>query len=447
MTDGKFDAELIEFICQENNKAPTLMVGKRGSRPAAPCPDIWMRWRRGYAQRPIGYLNPVHVGCSTLSATTKTDAVHYPFTGSVFGLAIAPDGSLLETDAGAGIRNQEDGFSQVAQLPGVTAVSPIGRGDMFAITSRDFGGEGFYRVSRGSTREIADLFAFELRVNPDGNPVAPPPAAGPSNPFDVEALSGGHVLVADAAGNSLLIVDQKATSIGSPRCRMKWCPRPTPRPSSAAQAPMRRSAIYQHRYRHNQWLPAWPSGQMAPTTWASSKGSPRRRANRGSENRFGARHAVCGTSPACRVVADGFTSIVDLEFGPDGTLYVVELDEESWLAMQNGKGTGGSLACNSSGWVCTQIATGKPMLSAVAVGGDGTKFIVTNALIPATGHQRTALDTPSRALMVGMEGISRPSARTSTSSRRSGSCRRRSGSPLHRVLTRSTRTDGPYTCR
>jgi hypothetical protein len=28
MMDGKFDAELIEFICQENNKAPQLMVGK-----------------------------------------------------------------------------------------------------------------------------------------------------------------------------------------------------------------------------------------------------------------------------------------------------------------------------------------------------------------------------------------------------------------------------------
>jgi hypothetical protein len=28
MTDGKFDAELIEFICQENNQAPRLMVGK-----------------------------------------------------------------------------------------------------------------------------------------------------------------------------------------------------------------------------------------------------------------------------------------------------------------------------------------------------------------------------------------------------------------------------------
>ena len=28
MTDGTFDAELIEFICQENNQAPRLMVGK-----------------------------------------------------------------------------------------------------------------------------------------------------------------------------------------------------------------------------------------------------------------------------------------------------------------------------------------------------------------------------------------------------------------------------------
>jgi hypothetical protein len=28
MTDGRLDADLIEFVCQENNKAPQLMVGK-----------------------------------------------------------------------------------------------------------------------------------------------------------------------------------------------------------------------------------------------------------------------------------------------------------------------------------------------------------------------------------------------------------------------------------
>ena len=119
----------------------------------------------GYSLRTLFMLAVLLV----VAATTKTDAVHYPFTGPVFGLAIAPDGSLLATDAGAGIFEiRKGGFSQVAQLPGVTAVSPIGRGDMFAITSHDFGGEGkLYRVSRGSTREIADLLAFELRVNPD----------------------------------------------------------------------------------------------------------------------------------------------------------------------------------------------------------------------------------------------------------------------------------------
>jgi len=323
-----------------------------------------------------------------VAAATKTDAVHYPFTGPVFGLAIAPDGSLLATDAGAGIfeiRRSE--FAQVAQLPGVTAVSAIGRGDMFAITSRDFGGEGkLYRVSRGSTREIADLFEFELRVNPDGNPIAPPPAPGPSNPFDVEALSGGQVLVADAAGNSLLIVDQKGevdwiatlpnevvstanakAIFGCPGSNAPQCNLPAQIPAQAVATSV---AIGPDGAYYMGELKGFPAPKGESRIWRVEPG---------------ARHAVCGTSPACRVVADGFTSVVDLEFGSDGTLYVVELDEESWLAMQNGKGTGGSLnACNSSTWVCTQVATGKPMLSAVAVGGDGTKFIVTNALIPAT---------------------------------------------------------------
>jgi hypothetical protein len=256
----------------------------------------------------------------------------------VFGLAITPDGSLLATDGGAGIFEiRKDGFSQVAQLPGVTAVSPIGRGDMFAITSRDFGGEGkLYRVSRGSTREIADLFAFELRVNPDGNPIAPPP--NPSNPFDVEALSGGHVLVADAAGNSLLIVDQRGdvdwiatlpnevvstanakVIFGCPGSNAPQCNLPSQLPAQGVATSV---AVGPDGAYYMGELKGFPAPKGESRVWRIEPS---------------ARHAVCGTSPACRVVADGFTSIVDLEFGPNGTLYVVELDEESWLAMQNGK--------------------------------------------------------------------------------------------------------------
>lgn len=68
----------------------------------------------GYSRQSLFILAVVLV----VAATTRTDAVQFPFTGPVFGLAIAPDGSLLATDAGAGIFEiRTDAFSQVAQLP------------------------------------------------------------------------------------------------------------------------------------------------------------------------------------------------------------------------------------------------------------------------------------------------------------------------------------------
>ena len=35
---------------------------------------------------------------------------------------------------------------------------------------------------------------------------------------------------------------------------------------------------------------------------------------------------------------DGFTSIIDLAFGPDGRLNVAQIDDASWLAMEIGAG-------------------------------------------------------------------------------------------------------------
>ena len=322
-----------------------------------------------------------------VAAAATTYADHYPFTGPVFGLNLAPDGSLLVADTGAGIFEIRKGqFSQVAQLPGVTDVASIGRGDMFAITSDGFGGEGkLYRVSRGSVREIANLLEFELRVNPDGNPVAPPPGPSPSNPFDVEVLTGGRALVADAAGNSLLIVDQRGNVdwiatlpnelvptanakkiFGCPASGVPQCNLP---PMIPAQPVATSIAIGPDGAYYMGELKGFPAPKGESRVWRIEPGS---------------RHAVCGSSPACQVVADGFTSIIDLTFGPDGTLYVIELDEESWLGMENGQGTGGSVnACNSSTWVCTQVATGLPMLSSAVVDGKGTVFVVTNALVPA----------------------------------------------------------------
>ena len=148
---------------------------------------------------------PITVSDGNRFASLADGVPSFVFTTPLFGLDVAPDGSLLVADAGAGIVELRKGAgSIVAQIPGVTDIASIGRGDMFAVTG---GGESdsarkLYRISRGGTRELADLGAFEADVNPDGGEID-------SNPFDVAALTGGQALVADAGGNDLLIVDQR----------------------------------------------------------------------------------------------------------------------------------------------------------------------------------------------------------------------------------------------
>jgi hypothetical protein len=312
-------------------------------------------------------------------ATVRVAGLPYPFVTPVFGLATAPDGSLLAADAGSGIFEIRGGnFAQVAQLPGVTDVAPIGRGVMFAVTSLGFGGEGkLYRVSRGSTREIADIEEFEARVNPDGGIIE-------SNPFDVAVLTGGSALVADAAGNALLIVDSRGRIdwvatlpnelvstanwkliFGCPGSGVAECDLP---PQLPAQPVATSVAIGPDGAYYVGELKGFPAPIGESRVWRIEAGT---------------RHAVCGSSPACQVVADGFTSIIDLTFGPDGTLYVVELDEASWRAIEAGLGVGGSVnACNSTTWSCSQVATGLFMVTSATVGRNGTVSVVTNALIP-----------------------------------------------------------------
>jgi hypothetical protein len=108
----------------------------------------------------------------------------------------------------------------------------------------------------------------------------------------------------------------------------------------------------------------------------------------------GTLHADCGSSPACTVVADGFTSIVDLNFGPDGTLYVVEIDEASALAVEleaffgiPGLAQGGTVnACDLSAGSCSVLATGLPIPLAVAVDKTGQVYAAVAALIPGAAQ-------------------------------------------------------------
>jgi hypothetical protein len=98
-----------------------------------------------------------------------------------------------------------------------------------------------------------------------------------------------------------------------------------------------------------------------------------------------ARNVECGIDPACTVVADGFTSIVDINFGPDGMLRVVEIDEASWLAVELSPDVmlGGTInACDLTTDTCTEEATDLTIPIAVAVKDNGKVYAAVSALIP-----------------------------------------------------------------
>jgi hypothetical protein len=306
--------------------------------------------------------------------TTDTDALalrggsappapqSFTLGAPLFGLNAGPHGGLLASVASAGVIGIAGHSTQtLAALPGVSDAASTAYGRIFAITG---GSEDpsqilptsrkLFRIVQGETREVADLNAFEEEVNPDGfwhtgN------GAVLSNPFDLALLSGGRVLVADAAANDVLIV--------KPNGDVDWVAvltpvtpgGPEPVPTSVAVGPD--GAYYVGE------LTGFPGPRGLSRVWRIKRGN---------------RHVVCPSS-ACTLVADGFTSIIDLAFGDDGRLYVVEFDEAGWLAIEPAFARteeGGTLnACNVWTGACTEIARGLALPTSIAVDKHGTLWI------------------------------------------------------------------------
>src|SRR5262245_53267436 len=309
----------------------------------------------------------------------------YDFIPPSFGLATAPDGSLLVANGGAGIVELRKGAGTLlVDLPGVADVAPIGRSSMFAITSigdpateQPDSAWGAYLVADGAATKIADLLDFEKAHNPDGNLS---PGGIDSNPFDIEAINGRSALVADAGGNDVLVVDrsgavdwvaalpQEVVSTSHVKSLL-GCPTPPPGGEFICDLP-----------------PAMPAQPVATSVAVGPDGAYYVGELKGfpgplSESRIwrieaGSRHVLCGTDPGCTLIFDGgFTSIVDLAFGPDGTLYVTEIDEASFFAIElgflfgvPGLMQGGTVdACDIDARTCTELATDLTIPIATAV--------------------------------------------------------------------------------
>jgi hypothetical protein len=321
------------------------------------------RFTIGFVASLVGMALLLAPSAGAEPAARKGPAVD--FTTPLFGMDAGVK-RVFVADAGSGIvRVKGNARRLVVPLPGVADVALVKGKSMLAVTGAP--DSMLYRIRDYVAEPLADLGAYEAKVNPDGGEVD-------SNPFAVAKLPGGRALVADAGGNSVLIVERDGTInwVATLPHRMTstkhakelaGCPEPAdPEFDFVCELPARipaegvaTSVAVGPVGLDNAWyvgeLRGFPATPGTSRIWRIEPGT--RRAN-------------CGESPRCTVFADGFTSIVDLDLARDRSLHVVEFDEASWLAVEIGQATKGSIdACNLRTGRCPRV-TRLVMPSAVA---------------------------------------------------------------------------------
>jgi hypothetical protein len=347
------------------------------------------------------------LAASAAAVATGTSGVD-GLAGPLFGLTAGRPNELLVADSSIGIIPIRNGrVGRPIPLPGATDVSLADGNTLWALTgaigappagAQNDTGQGLHLISQGRVTKVANLFQFEASANPH---TAPPPNAPDSNPYDVQALSRNAALVVDAGGNDLLRIDRwgnikllavfpdevvpTANIKALAECPAPDAPPPPPGspppppfcalpPAIPAQAVPTSIAIGRDGYIYVGELKGFPAPAGESNVW---RVSPK------------ANGAQCGASPDCVKVFDGgFTSIIDLAFGPDGLLYVTELDEGSWAAIEIfGTPAGGTIsACNVKRGVCREVAGDLPQPTAIAFDHKGALWATQRSLEPGEGE-------------------------------------------------------------
>jgi hypothetical protein len=369
-----------------------------------------MRLIRPGTRGPRRVAAAIIAGLLAMAPSMAAASDGFSFDGAiVFDIAAAPGGSILVADAYTGviheIRNGESApFASVpvpdtgAAPSGVNGLASIGRGNFFATTGGGdlAAGAKLWRVSPGGARMVADIEAFEVAHDPDATvgpawkdprcEAVPPFSAGPqSNPYHLAALSGGEALVADAAGNSLL----SARTSGQIEVVAVFTPPVAGGGASTDPGDwMTLFALPDGTDCHVQPVPTsvaiGPDGAyyVAELTGATVALADAPGLSRVWRIDPGARNVTC-PSAACQVVVGGLTSVIDIEFGPDGGLYAVEWDANGWLAALSGFGIGGTVKrCDVSTGGCALVSGGLALPGAIAFDASGTAWIVENTFAP-----------------------------------------------------------------
>ena len=343
----------------------------------------------------------------------------YAFSGPVFDIAAAPDGSILvgETVFGAIFPTGGESISTIKEIRGgsvqdviqittmagspINGLDAVGRRSLFATSGALDAATGghLWHVTQGRARMVADLGAFERAHDPDAfagdrwktQACEPAPyTAGPqSNPYHLTALSGSTALVADAAGNTLL----RATISGA----VDWVAIFNP-PLDESGEWMVAFPLDDDTDCYVQPVPtsvaigpdgAYYVGELTGITAANLRGEASTGLSRVWRIEPGAMNVVC-PSASCRVALSGLTAVIDVAFGPDGMLYVLEYDENGWLAPFDPRIplVGGTLnRCDVRSGACHEIAGDLMMPGAITFDKRGDLWMLENNLFAPTARR------------------------------------------------------------
>jgi hypothetical protein len=300
----------------------------------------------GTASADCGVMSDGQTRCSANTASiTKIDLESAAVTRVVTHLPslIAPDGTA---NGGSGVQDVAflglgNGYITVG-----LGLDPMLRADHFGDAGAHYGRLGRFGPS-GKFRLNEDLAGYEADNNPDG-------FVPDSNPYGLLALPG-RVIVADAGGNDLLQV--AANGEISTLAVFDRIPRPGPGPTSVQAVPTT--------------VALGPDGDLYVGVLTGGPFTV------GLANVY--RVPADGGTP--EVAYSGFTNIIDIAFGPDGSLYVLEIARN---AIPN-FGAGGRLVRIDPDGTQTDVISGPPLIApgGVAIGKDGALY-VTNMSTSAT---------------------------------------------------------------
>jgi hypothetical protein len=243
----------------------------------------------------------------------------------------------------------------------------LGFGGNPNVRTEQFGDEGaaFAHLARtnpsGGWRFVTDLGAFEDAVNPTGDEVD-------SNPYGVLALPGKQV-IADAGANVLL--ERRANGRVSPLATF---------PNRMVDAP--------------SFLGLPPGTQLSMDTVPTSVAvGPDGAYYVGQLTGFpfpvgGANvYRVPAEGGTPEVFATGFTHIIDVAFGSDGSLYVLEIAANGLLAAFGGGDWTGALIRVAPDGTRTELASGALFApGGMTIASDGSIYVTNNSIFAGSGE-------------------------------------------------------------